>query len=198
MNGTIKRSTTFALTALAIVLAAVGCNQERGQVTSKGGGSGGDFGARTAAPSQAVSASTAELANTADAAVSAADTSLEAEQTPRGDETEVTPAAYLPPDVVATETELVAVPGSIVEILAEGSDDVVEMILSDGGRTNAAFRFDEGAGLWRASYRMPLRPASNRIGLSVTAKNAEKRWRRVWVFVKVPSEVAEADSAGSR
>jgi len=188
MIRTTKSTVTFTLAALAIAFAAVGCNRENGKVASKGGGPGGDVGARTAYVPEAVTAGAAQLAETT------LDTPTEAASTPRGDETEVTPVDFLPPDVVASETDLVAARGSIVEIVAEGSDDVVEMTLSDGGRTPTAFRFDEGAGLWRASYRMPLRPASDRIGLSVTAKNASQRWRRVWVFVKVPHDMAEADS----
>ena len=32
---------------------------------------------------------------------------------------------------------------------------------------------------------MPLRPKQDRIGLSVTAKNDQHRWSRVWLFLQV-------------
>jgi hypothetical protein len=188
MERTTKKATVITLSAFAILLAAAGCNRGDGGVASKRSGSGVDLGARTAPVHGVVPASTAPIRGTAVGAP------MEVEQAPRGDETEVTPAGYLPPDIAASVTEIVATPGSIVEIEVEGSDDVVAMTLSDGGRTETAFRFDESAGLWRASYRMPLRPKTDRIGLSVTARNASQRWRRVWVFVKASREVAAADS----
>jgi hypothetical protein len=46
--------------------------------------------------------------------------------------------------------------------------------------------------VWRVSYRVPLRPKQERLGLSVTAQNDLNRWRRVWIFLHVQQPKTEA------
>jgi len=96
----------------------------------------------------------------------------------------------LPPDVDATVTDSLATHGTIIEITAKGSPDVEEVQLSDGLGKPQRFAYDPGSDLWRASYRVPMK-ASERVGLSVTARSHIGRWRRVWVFVDVPREPAK-------
>jgi len=54
---------------------------------------------------------------------------------------------------------------------------------------------DEVGNTWRVGYRVPLRPGTDRLGLSVTAKNESHRWRRVWLFLQVNDGRQEADAA---
>jgi hypothetical protein len=98
----------------------------------------------------------------------------------------------LPPDVAASVTDSLIVPGTIVEITAEGSPDVEEILLSDGIGRPQRFVYDPAADLWRASYRVPVRVAGDRLGLAVTAKNELHRWRRVWVFLSVQREARKS------
>ena len=105
-----------------------------------------------------------------------------------GPDTEATPADSLPPDVTASATDTVAFPGKTVEITARASADVVEVILWDGIGRKQSFAYDSTAGLWRASYRVPLRISLDRLGLSVTAKNGHELRDRVWVFLQIQRE----------
>jgi hypothetical protein len=41
---------------------------------------------------------------------------------------------------------------------------------------------------------VPLKTSTDRLGISLTAKNGDKGWRRVWVFLNVQKLAAEADS----
>ena len=75
----------------------------------------------------------------------------------------------LPPEVIASVPDALVVPGSIVEVTAEGSSDVTSIILSDGRGQTRPFTYDATASVWRASYRVPLRSATERLGLSATA-----------------------------
>ncbi|MEK7347590.1 MAG: hypothetical protein AABZ94_01830 [Candidatus Eisenbacteria bacterium] len=104
----------------------------------------------------------------------------------------------LPPEVVVSVPDSLAVPGSIVEITAEGSADVTAITLSDGRGQTRPFAYDAGANVWRASYRVPLRSATERLGLSATATNGGNRWKRVWIFLNVlPKQTTAAvDSSG--
>ncbi|MGH7731278.1 MAG: hypothetical protein ACRENJ_08520, partial [Candidatus Eiseniibacteriota bacterium] len=98
----------------------------------------------------------------------------------------------LPPDVDASIADSVATPGTIIEITAKGSPDVEEVLLSDGLGRPQRFAYDASVDLWRASYRVPVKAPSERLGLSVTARSNIGRWRRVWVFVMVSKvEVTE-------
>ena len=91
----------------------------------------------------------------------------------------------LPPEVVVSAPDSLVVPGSIVQVTAEGSSDVTEVMLSDGRGQSRPFVFDATANVWRASYRVPLRSTTERLGLSVTATNGGSRWKRVWIFLQV-------------
>jgi hypothetical protein len=169
----------------------MGCNRQSESTASKGGRVGGDVAARPAPATEAVTASQPEV-------VAGSSAATESDPAVRADQTEITPAEFLPPDVATTVSEIAAAPGSVIEVRAEGSSDVVAMTLSDGRTAPTDFRYDDVEGLWRAAYRVPLRPTSDRIGLSITAKNATSRWRRVWVFVKPHRETASADSSDGR
>lgn len=116
--------------------------------------------------------------------------------TPRADGSarEALPATAdsLPPDVVASASALVADRGQVVEITAQGSMDITEVLLSDGlHKTPLAYDMDAKA--WRGVYRVPLRTKADRVGLAVTATNSHGRWERVWVFIEVgkPGAVGE-------
>lgn len=102
----------------------------------------------------------------------------------------------LPPDVAASVTDSVITPGTIVEITAEGSPDVEEVLLSDGIGKSQRFVYDPAADRWRVSYRVPVRVSGDRLGLAVTAKNDLHRWRRVWVFLSVRREATKSPAPG--
>lgn len=104
-------------------------------------------------------------------------------------------ADSLPPDVAVTVSETSVEPGQTVEIEAQGSTDVTGMALWDGLHDKQAFVYDSGRKLWLAQYRVPLQ-TSERVALSVTARNESHRWRRVWVFLNTVPEIhdCEADS----
>jgi hypothetical protein len=96
----------------------------------------------------------------------------------------------LPPDVAATVTETQVFAGGSVEITAQGSPDVVGVTLGDRRGGHSPFAYDSSADLWRAAYRVPVKPGTDRLPLSVTARNASGRWRRVWVFLNIEPEAA--------
>jgi len=91
----------------------------------------------------------------------------------------------LPPEIAVSIADTLVQPGAGIEITAEGTPDVTEMVLWDGLNDAQAFYHDSSRNEWKVSYRVPLRPRQERIGLSVTAKNEAGRWRRVWVFLHV-------------
>lgn len=93
----------------------------------------------------------------------------------------------LPPEIAVSIADTLVEPGAAIEIVAEGTPDVTEMVLWDGLNDRQAFYHDASRNEWKVSYRVPLRPKQDRIGLSVTAKNEAGRWRRVWVFLQVGS-----------
>jgi len=103
-------------------------------------------------------------------------------------DSEATPADSLPPDVTASVNESAAYPGKTVEVTARTSADAVEVILWDGFGRKQSFAYDSTAGVWRASYRVPLRIALDRLGLSVTARNGHELRDRVWVFLQIQRE----------
>jgi hypothetical protein len=98
----------------------------------------------------------------------------------------------LPPDVTVSMPDTLVDAGSALELVAEGTSDVKQIVLSDGLNDPQAFVRDEGTNVWRTTYRVPLRPRLERFGLSVTARNEADRWRRVWVFVHVQKDGQEA------
>lgn len=103
----------------------------------------------------------------------------------------------LPPEIALGEIPNVVMPGEPVAITVYGTPDVTEMSLWDGLNDRQALVHDANGDVWRVDYRVPLRPKSERLGLSVTAKNDQGRWRRLWVFLQVASD-AQADDAAAQ
>ena len=104
-------------------------------------------------------------------------------------------AESLPPEIDATISEEPVAPGTVIEISAVGSSDVTEMVVQDSrGKTYPMTRIDDTAA-WRTYYRLPIK-VTDRVALSVTARNGVNQWKRVWVFPKVVREEASADSSG--
>jgi hypothetical protein len=101
----------------------------------------------------------------------------------------------LPPDVAASAAESQVSAGGVAEITAMGSDDVEEVLLSDGIGKAQPMVYDTELKAWHAYYRVPVKPRSERVALSVTAKNADHRWRRVWVFLNVAKEIPQANDS---
>jgi hypothetical protein len=121
-------------------------------------------------------------------------TAVVASQTPGGSPPEgdyVASADSLPPEVVASVTDTLVVPGAAIEITAQASADAMELTLWDGLGKKQPFVYDEPGKVWRAFYRVPLKSA-DRVGLSVTAKNNSSRWRRVWVFLDIDRGLGQA------
>ena len=106
-------------------------------------------------------------------------------------------ADSLSPDVAASVSESPVTPGTAIEITAQGSPDVVAVTLVDDLGSTQGFAYDSNADLWRAAYRVPVKIKSEHPALSVTARNASGRWRRVWVFLDVAGKNAAADSAST-
>jgi len=105
----------------------------------------------------------------------------------------------MPPDLAVSVGDTLVTPGETVELTARGTPDVVEVTLWDGVHERLAFTRDAEGNTWRVQYRVPLRLKSERLGLSVTAKNEAGRWRRVWLFLKLRDGASEtrADSTSS-
>jgi hypothetical protein len=115
--------------------------------------------------------------------------------TPRAERTEIPMAAdSLPPDVVASASALVADKGQVVEITAQGSMDINQVILSDGLQKTPLV-YDMDAKAWRGVYRVPLRTKADRVGLAVTATNGRGQYQRVWVFIEVGKPTTEEKSS---
>lgn len=102
-------------------------------------------------------------------------------------------ADSLPPDVVASASALVADKGQVVEITAQGSMDINQVILSDG-LSKTPLVYDMDAKAWRGVYRVPLRTKAERVGLAVTATNGRGQYQRVWVFIEVGKPTTEKTS----
>lgn len=100
----------------------------------------------------------------------------------------------LPPEIALAEMDTLVMPGQPVRVTVYGTPDVTEISLFDGLNDRQALVHDTEHDTWSVDYRVPLRNKSDRIGLSLTAKNGANRWRRVWVFLKVgsPSTVTTA------
>ena len=93
----------------------------------------------------------------------------------------------LPPEIALAEMDTLVTPGQPVHVTVYGTPDVTEVALFDGVNDRQALVHDTGHDTWSVDYRVPLRSKTDRIGLSLTAKNGANRWRRVWVFLKVGS-----------
>jgi hypothetical protein len=105
----------------------------------------------------------------------------------QGSTANVGDATNLPPEIALGEMDTHVRPGQPLNITVYGTPDVTEISLFDGLNDRQALVHDTGSDTWSVDYRVPLRSKSDRIGLSLTAKNAENRWRRVWVFLEVGS-----------
>jgi len=168
------RHGAIALAAIPLAFLAVGCG-EKATRTSSGNGTAGQ---------QAVAAS-------ASGPVVPPFEGSEAKAVSGSEQVAAVANDSLPPDVAASVLDTLVAPGSIIEVTAMGSPDVEEVLLSDGLGKPQRFVYDPASDLWRAPYRVPMK-ASERVGLSVTARSHIGRWRRVWVFVDVPREPAKA------
>lgn len=93
----------------------------------------------------------------------------------------------LPPEIAIAEMDTLVTPGQPVRVTVYGTPDVTEISMFDGVNDRQALVHDTEHDTWSVDYRVPLRSKSDRIGLSLTAKNGANRWRRVWVFLKVGS-----------
>jgi hypothetical protein len=120
--------------------------------------------------------------------------SLSLPRTQEQDETAVTADSLLP-DVSAFAADTLTYPGGTVEITARTSSDVTAVSLWDGIGQKQAFTCDAEAKVWRVTYRVPLKPLWERLGLSVTARNSAKKWRRVWVFLQIQGQAPQAQAA---
>jgi hypothetical protein len=158
----------LALTSIALVCLAVGCGQS---------------GKRSSSTTRAVASGNAGPDLVAASAASAVPIEPVSQESQTGADEEVAKLGDAPPpEVTASVADTLVIPGTIIDITAEGSPDVTEVTLSDGIGRKQAFTYDAGSALWHTSYRVPMR-VPERLGLSVTAKNSLSRWRRVWVFV---------------
>jgi hypothetical protein len=176
-----------------LLVAALGCGKEEKRVSAtieapRGATAGIAQSASTALPADG--ANTAVVGGVAESGGGASETTLLPEAS--GED------GALPPEVAVSTTDSLAVPGSIVEITAEASGDVVTMVLSDGKGQSRPFAYDSAANVWRTTYRVPMRSATERLGLSVTATNGENRWKRVWVFLNLlPKQTTASAESGS-
>jgi hypothetical protein len=91
----------------------------------------------------------------------------------------------VPPDAVVAVSDTFVTAGQPIEVVVQGTSDVTEMALADGRGDALPMVRDSTSDVWRVNYRVPLRPKTDRLGLSVTAKNESNRWRRVWVFLQI-------------
>ncbi len=89
------------------------------------------------------------------------------------------------PDLAVAVPDTTVSPGEVVKFTVHGTEDVNQVVLSDGLNDPQAFALDTTTNVWRVQYRVPLRPRQERIGVSVTARNESSHWRRVWVFLHV-------------
>ena len=178
----IKSVDAAVAASFLLLLVALGCGKEEKRVsaTTSDARSQSVVAAPVATPAQGDGAPRTALAS---GEAGTAGGALQEEAS--GETPAVEGDAALPPEVVVSVPDSLAVPGSIVEITAEGSADVTAITLSDGRGQTRPFAYDPGANVWRASYRVPLRSATERLGLSVTATNGGNRWKRVWIFLNV-------------
>jgi hypothetical protein len=158
-----------SVTAMALVATiglAEGCAHDRTRVSNETSGSS------STATEQAVVASNEGLSLGASSPLAQRVGTLDGEHS-------------LPPDLVVAASDTFVTAGQPVEVVVQGTPDVVEMALSDGRGDPLPMVRDTLDNTWRVDYRVPLRPRQNRIGLSVTAKNEQQKWARVWMFLTV-------------
>lgn len=173
---------TVIVASIAVGFLAIGCGQQQSETATTETGI-----------TQTADAGKAPVA--ANAAASATGTK---EATPQSELTTAASADSMPPDILATASTDYVGPGEIIEITAQGTTDVVEVNLKDGRGKTQPLVYDPAAALWRGHYRVPLRPATDRLGLSVTAKNGQNLQHRVWVFLQVEKAAGEAAAPDSQ
>ena len=173
---------TVIVASLAVGLLAIGCGQQQSETgtTESGTIQSADAGKAPVAANTAASATGIK------------------ETTPQADQAAAAAGDSMPPDILAKASADYVTPGEIVEITAQGTPDVVEVILKDGRGKTQPLVYDQEAAAWRGRYRVPLQPATERLGLSVTAKNGEKLQHRVWVFLQVQDVAAETAQPDSQ
>jgi len=171
----------LALAAIALVCLAVGCGQQKQHASST---------------TRAVASGNASPDLVAASVTSATPVEPLSQESEGADEEIAKLGDAPPPEVTASVADTLVIPGTIIDVTAEGSPDVVEMTLSDGIGRKQAFTYDAGSALWHTSYRVPMR-VPERLGLSVTAKNSLSRWRRVWVFVSAARPAVQEEPAVS-
>jgi len=196
MKNTDWKNHALMAASIAIVLMAVGCGREETH-SAVGAATGGEKGVTRMATSQtggprgeavagvALTAATPEAGLSGDEAIGG-----EAAETPTSGAGASNHADSEPPDVIASIADSLVVPGGVVEVTAEASPDVVQVTLNDGIGKPKPLVYDAGAGLWRTTYRVPLKAGTQRVGFSITARNGREQWRRVWVFPSAPREEA--------
>ena len=173
----------LAAVSAGVVFLAFGCGQHQDETATTGSGATeGKLAAETAPAPAAVPAASQGTASLGAGPIAGE---------------EAVSIDSLPPDVVASVTNTLVEPGQIIEVAAQGSSDVTEIGLSDGGKTHP-LTYDSGAGLWRTYYRVPLRTTTDRVALSVTAKNRFERWHRVWIFLTVDKGETTPDSVSGK
>ena len=190
MKNTWKNHALLAA-SLAVVLVAIGCGRQETQSKAavKEGKGMRLASSQTGGPRDEVASNAALAAETPPV-----------ETAGTGSENPVagtaTSAVSEPPDVNAAIADSIIVPGGVVTVTAHTSSDAVAVTLSDGIGKPKPFTYDAGAGQWTTTYRVPLRAASERIGLSITAKNAQNQWSRVWVFTRSHAVEVASDITG--
>ena len=170
---------TLVVASLAVGFLTIGCGKQEAETV-----------ASEAVTSQETSAGSSAAAASAPAPAAPTEEAAQANEEQAG---QVDP---LPPDIAGSVSEEFVAPGDVVEITAEGTTDVVEVMLTDGRGKTQPLTFDSSLGMWKTLYRVPLRTATDRLGLSLTARNGSNGWRRVWVFVNIQKLEAGADSTG--
>src|SRR5262249_53583208 len=100
------------------------------------------------------------------------------------------------PEIGIVPVDTLVAPGQVVELAVRATPDVERVSLKDDGGGTLALVKDADGATWRVSYRVPMRPAHERWGVSLTARTAEHRWRRVWVFLHVKGDDASTKLPG--
>ena len=166
--------------ALVVMGTGVGCNKEEEVATAQSGYRNSNV---------VENASTRSVESKAIPAISGSQ--LSAEELHAEPVTDVQVSGSKAPDLLAKAAKEVVSRGETIEITAQGSPDVIEMLLSDGYGTTQSLQFDATSSTWKTAYRVPLNMKLERLGLSIKAKNDENRWRRVWVFLNLPENTVE-------
>jgi hypothetical protein len=112
------------------------------------------------------------------------------ESSPPAESLTTSPAETPAPEVAVSVSDTLVTAGGIVELTALASEDAVELQLQDDLGRKQPFSYDGARKEWRSTYRVPMRLSSDRLALSVTARNDAHRWRRVWVFLGVKEDAA--------